>query len=170
MPASSSSVVETEARTQKGRDFRYALSVWFRRSGWDNSRATGKWWSMSVRIRHTSTNWRAQQRVSWATTGSTCFGLKIYPDPVRGNNISWRLLQYKVKTFFRSRNQNVSATKKRAVFETLIRCVRYYRSFRAGVALTRQYARPAIPPARLQSRHAQCDPALPRGNAAVSTA
>ena len=83
----------------KGRDSRHALCGLLLRSGRDNPQTSGLRWSPPVRIRHTRTKWRAQQRMSWATTGSSCLGLENLPRPARGSESSWRPSRVKVKRF-----------------------------------------------------------------------
>jgi hypothetical protein len=83
----------------KGRDSRHALCGLLLRSGRDNPQTSGLRWSPPVRIRHTRTKWRAQQRMSWVTTGSSCLGLENLPRPARGSESSWRPSRVKVKRF-----------------------------------------------------------------------
>ena len=64
---------------QKGRDSRHALCGLLQRSGRDNPQISGLRWSPPVRIRRTRTRGRAQQRISEATTGSTCLGIENLP-------------------------------------------------------------------------------------------
>jgi hypothetical protein len=52
-----------------------------RLAGRDNPQFSGLRWSLPVRIRHTRNEWRAQQRMCWATTGSSCLGLENQPRP-----------------------------------------------------------------------------------------
>jgi hypothetical protein len=71
--------VHSDTAKNKGRDTCHALCDLPRRPGRDTPQTSDLSWSPPVRIRHTRTAGRAQQRMSWAATGSTCFVLENLP-------------------------------------------------------------------------------------------
>src|SRR5450759_4901783 len=66
-------------RKNKGRDSRLALCGLLQLSGRGNPQTSGLGWSPPVRIRYTRHKGRAQQRMSWAATGSSYPWLENLP-------------------------------------------------------------------------------------------